>query len=201
MTPLVPYEPNPRAGWFTERFFQHIDVDAAWVERIRQAATVGPVVYILRNLSVVDFFALDYLTKRYDLPRIRFVNDLGLFVFEPMRGGVLSALRTWVSQPRDTERLRQVLRTRGSAALFLKRPANLLEAKSRGRIEGDAFLRTLFAVQRETLAPIQLCPQVFVWSRGPDTGGQNPLDVVFGPREWPGTLRTVTQFVMNYRLC
>ncbi len=195
----MPYEPNPRAGWFTERFFQHIDVDAAWVERIRQAATVGPVVYILRNLSVVDFFALDYLTKRYDLPRIRFVNDLGLFVFEPMRGGVLSALRTWVSQPRDTERLRQVLRTRGSAALFLKRPANLLEAKSRGRIEGDAFLRTLFAVQRETLAPIQLCPQVFVWSRGPDTGGQNPLDVVFGPREWPGTLRTVTQFVMNYR--
>ena len=199
MKPLAPYEPNPLAGWFTERFFHHIDVDAAWVERIRQAATVGPVVYILRNLSVVDFFALDYLTKRYDLPRIRFVNDLGLFVFEPMQGGMLSALRHWATQPRDTERLRRALSSGGSAALFLKRPANLFEPKNRGRIEGDAFLRTLFAIQRETRAPIQLCPQVFVWSRGPDTAGQSPLDVVFGPREWPGTLRTVTQFVMNYR--
>ncbi len=199
MEPLVPYEPNPLAGWFTERFFHHIDVDAAWVERIRQASTRGPVVYILRNLSVVDFFALDYLTKRYDLPRIRFVNDLGMFVFEPMQGGMLSALRHWATQPRDTERLRRALSSGGGAALFLKRPANLFEPKNRGRIEGDAFLRTLFAVQREAQAPIQLCPQVFVWSRGPDTAGQSPLDMVFGPREWPGTLRTITQFVLNYR--
>ena len=196
---LAPYEPNPLTGFLTERFFHHIDVDAAWVDRIRRAATEGPVVYILRNLSVVDFFALDYLTRRHALPRIRFVNDLGLFVFEPLRGGVLSALRHWATQPRDTERLRQAIGRGDSVALFLKRPANLFEPKTRGRIEGDAFLRTLFAVQRESARPLQLCPQVFVWSRGPDTGGQSPLDVVFGPREWPGTLRTLTQFALNYR--
>ena len=215
--------------WVSERFFHHIDVDAEWVERVRRVSRKGPVVYILRNLSVVDFFALDYLTRRYDLPRVRFVNDLGLFVppsdlrssvvtheraswpgsgrsswldtfvFEPLQRGVLPALQHWARQPKDTERLRHAIRDGASAALFLKRPANLFEPKSRGRIEGDAFLRTLFAVQREIAQPIQLCPQVFVWSRGPDTVGQSPLDVVFGPREWPGTLRTLTQFAMNYR--
>jgi glycerol-3-phosphate O-acyltransferase len=42
-------------------------------------------------------------------------------------------------------------------------------------------------------------PQVFVWTRSPDEQKHNVVDALFGPREWPGKIRTVVQFLMNYR--
>ena len=56
-------------------------------------AQVGSVVYVLRNLNPVDFLALDHLTKRYDLPRVRFVSDLPWGVAHPLRSNILSRLQ------------------------------------------------------------------------------------------------------------
>lgn len=196
--PLVAYEPNAVLGWMYERFFQHIEVDDAWVRNVRAAEARGTVVYVLRNLSFVDFFALDFLTKRHALPQVRFANDMGLSVLEPMGRGWFHALfaRTEAS---DVEDLRRVIESRGSAALFLKRPPTLTEPAARGRIEGDQFLTTLLAAQRKTERPILLVPQVFVWTKHGDDAKHSPLDAVFGPREWPGKIRTVAQFLANYR--
>ena len=78
--PLVSYDPNPLLAWIYSRFFESIEVDDAWARAVREADARGTVVYVQRNLSYVDFFALDYLTKRYHLPQIRFANDLGLWI-------------------------------------------------------------------------------------------------------------------------
>src|ERR1044071_5424638 len=86
------YEPNPVLAYVYRRFFEHIHVDEAWIASVREAASRGSVVYILRNLSFLDFLALDHLTKRHGLPRIRFANDLGLWLLEPMGKGWFSAL-------------------------------------------------------------------------------------------------------------
>ena len=42
-------------------------------------------------------------------------------------------------------------------------------------------------------------PQVFVWTKRPDTQGTQPLDFLLGPREWPSPIRTLGQFLYNYR--
>jgi hypothetical protein len=42
---------------------------------VRQLASTGTVIYVLRNLNSRRFLALDHLTKRFGLPRIRFAND------------------------------------------------------------------------------------------------------------------------------
>ena len=55
-------------------------------------------------------------------------------------------------------------------------------------------MRTLFDLQRLRREPILLVPQVFVWTKQPDTRGRRPLDFVLGPREWPSPARTVGQF-------
>ncbi len=198
--PLVAYEPNPALAWLYHRFFEHIVVDEAWAEAVRDADRRGTVVYVLRNLSFVDFFALDYLTKRLKLPQVRFANDLGLWVLEPMGRGWLHAVATRTDAS-DAEDLRRAVATGRSAALFLKRPSHLLEPSPRrkGKIEGDAFIRALFEVQRTTDKPILLVPQVFVWSKRPDDTQHSVFDFVLGPREWPGKVRTVAQFLMNYR--
>src|SRR5260221_6468368 len=87
------YQPNPILGYLYRRFFDHIQVDETWVAAVREAAARGSVVYILRNLSFLDFLALDHLTKRHGLPRIRFANDLRLWVLEPIGKGWLGKLK------------------------------------------------------------------------------------------------------------
>jgi glycerol-3-phosphate O-acyltransferase len=196
--PLVAYEPNPILDFLYKRFFEHIEVDEAWAKAVRSADARGTVVYVLRNLSFVDFFALDHLTKRLNLPQVRFANDLGLWILEPMGRGWLHAV-TRRSEQSDADDLRHALMTGASAALFLKRPPTLLEPGARGKSEGDIFIRTLFDVQRQTEKPILLVPQVFVWSKEKDEKERNVVDLAFGSREWPGKIRTVAQFLGNYR--
>ncbi|MCL2779790.1 MAG: 1-acyl-sn-glycerol-3-phosphate acyltransferase [Polyangiaceae bacterium] len=206
------YEPNPVLAWIYHRFFEKIGVDEAWADRVREAKARGTVVYVLRNLSFVDFLALDYLTKRLLLPQVRFANDLGLWVFEPMGRGWLSAFKPR-SDLDDVARLRRVLGEGLSAVLFLKRPPSLLEPSAiarqrsaattalplRGKTEGDAYLRAILEAQRQQSPPILLVPQVFVWTRNPDARQHNAIDALFGPREWPGKIRTVMQFLANWR--
>ncbi len=198
--PLVSYEPNSLLAWVYQRFFEHIVVDDAWAAKVGEADKRGTVVYVLRNLSFVDFLALDYLTKRLHLPQVRFANDLGLWVLEPMGRGWLEAMKPR-REDDDARDLRRAVSQGSSAVLFLKRPPTLLEpaAQGRGKSEGDLFIRTLFEAQRESSVPILLVPQVFVWSKAQDKAQHDLVDAVLGPREWPGKIRTVAQFLANYR--
>jgi len=197
------YEPNPLLGAIYRRFFDKIQVDEAWVSAVRNLACRGEVVYVLRSLNFIDFLALDYLTKRYDLPQVRFVNDLGLWILNPLGKGWLNAILPARVSPRDE--LEDALSRGGSAALFLKRPPGVLDAVATGRagarglVEGDDLIRTLFELSAGRERPIFLVPQVFVWSRSPDTRGSEPLDFLIGPREWPSPARTIAQFFYNYR--
>jgi glycerol-3-phosphate O-acyltransferase len=197
------YEPNPILAYVYRRFFEHIEVDETWVSAVREAASRGSVVYILRNLSFLDFLALDHLTKRYGLPRIRFANDLGLWVLEPFGKGWLRAL-TPHSRGEASEQLVQVIREGGSAALFLKRPPAMLGLANgklglrRSLSEGDDLIRALFTLQRSRPEPILLVPQVFVWTKRPDRRDGSVMDTLLGSREWPGKIRTSLQFLSNY---
>ena len=59
MSPALPqpYQPNPLLRTLYQHFFSQIQVDHAWVSQVRELAAQGTVVYILRNLNFVDFFA------------------------------------------------------------------------------------------------------------------------------------------------
>jgi glycerol-3-phosphate O-acyltransferase len=196
--PLVSYDPNPVLAWLYARFFESIEVDESWARAVRDADARGTVVYVLRNLSLVDFFALDYLTKRHRLPQIRFANDLGLSLLEPLNGGLLRALRPRTHDG-DAADLERAVLGGSSAALFLKRPPHLLEGKARGKVEGDHLIRALFDVQRRSATRILFVPQVFLWSRSAGTRGGNVADTLFGTSEWPGNLRSIGQFLVNRR--
>jgi glycerol-3-phosphate O-acyltransferase len=197
------YEPNPLLGALYRRFFDRIQVDQTWAEQVKQLSARGSIVYVLRSLNFIDFLALDYLTKRHDLPRIRFVNDLGLWILNPLGKGWANAL--WPDRGvTPAEELEDALTGGGSAALFLKRPPGVLDVAAgasggRGLKEGDDLVQALLELQRKRKEPILLVPQVFVWSKFPDTRGTEPLDFLLGPREWPSPARTVAQFFYNYK--
>ncbi|HYQ18724.1 MAG TPA: 1-acyl-sn-glycerol-3-phosphate acyltransferase, partial [Polyangiaceae bacterium] len=197
------YAPNPILRALYQRFFDKIQVDEAWVREVRALSERGSIVYVLRSLNFIDFFALDYLTKRYKLPQIRFVNDLGLWILNPMGKGWLNAIlpRPNVS---PSDELEDALAHGGSAALFLKRPPGVLDVATgasggRGLKEGDDLVKSLFELQRRQAKPIFVVPQVFVWTKFPNTRGTETFDFLLGPREWPSPARTAAQLLHNFK--
>jgi glycerol-3-phosphate O-acyltransferase len=202
-TKLAPYfDPNSVLQAGLSRFFERIQIDETWLDLVREAARKGPVVYVLRNLSFLDFLALDYITKRFGLPQVGFANDFGLWVLEPFASTWTQALMPSKRDSSD-KRLAEVLTNGGSAALFLKRPPTLLEKATRRQVrlvssDGDTLVRSLFDIQRKIDRPIQLVPQVFVWSKRPASVGPSLTNFVFGASEWPGRLRLASQFLLNY---
>ena len=119
MTEPQPYEPNPILSWAYKRLFENIDVDPAWVDAIRECDKRGTVVYALRNLSFIDFLALDHLTKRFGLPQVKFAQHLGLGVLEPFGKGWFQTFSRKTPRGEESD-LTTAIQADGSAILFLK---------------------------------------------------------------------------------
>jgi glycerol-3-phosphate O-acyltransferase len=175
----------------TDRFFRHIEIDEAWRESVQSVADRGPLIYVLRNVSVLDYLALDHLTHRFDLPRVGFANELPPAIAPGAPNGI----------DNPSEQLRHTVVSGGSAALFLKRAPQRSALAGRGRSEGAALLETLISLQCSSDHEIMMMPQTFVWTMRPERRGFSLVDNLFGPAEFPGELRMATQFLLNYKNC
>jgi glycerol-3-phosphate O-acyltransferase len=185
------------------RFFEQIPVDPAWERTVRRAAERGAVVYVLRNASLVDYLALEHLTRRLGLPRIGFANELGRAI-EPVSG---RALLSWagVTAPKRSgaARLCEAVTSGYSAVLFMKvAPSVLARAGQpglRGRREGSELLAALVELQRRDDREIMLVPLTLLWSQRPERLGFSLIDTVFGPSDFPGEARASLQMLLNFR--
>lgn len=195
--PARPYAPNALLRWVYNRFFRHIHVDDRWSGVVREAADKGVVVYVMRSLSLLDFLCLDFLVKRFGLPLVRFVNDLGLWILEPMGKGERK-LRLRRRVPEDRA-LSDVVRSHFSALLFLRRAPKLGRPNRKGADLQVDLIRTLVEAQRQMDRPILLVPQTFVWRKRPPAARRGLFDFIFGPVEWPGRIRVFFQFLLNFR--
>jgi glycerol-3-phosphate O-acyltransferase len=195
----VVYEPGPLWRWIYDRLFQHIQVDRGWADDVRAASARGHVVYIGRARSFLDFLGLDYLVKKNGLPLIRFTDDLRMSVVEPFGRGS-RRLRGKAPVP-DDRALADTLRAGASALLFLRRsPTGGSARHVRPGAEGELDLvRALVELQRKTEEPIILMPQTLVWTKRQPNKQPTLVDVLFGPSDWPGRVRTSLQFLFNYR--
>lgn len=193
-----PYRPNAVLRWLYDRFFRHIRVDERWSGEVEAAADRGVVVYVMRSISFLDFLCLDYLVKRFRLPLVRFVNDLGLWILEPFGRGE-RRLRFRRQIPEDRA-LGEVVSQHHSALLFLRRPPKTLAAPRRrgDELEHDLMLE-LVRRQRGMERPILLVPQTFVWSKIPAGRRFNLLDLLLGPKDYPGRIRVFFLFIFYYK--
>jgi len=198
-----PYEPNPLLKAAYDRLFQSINVDEGWVQTVQRSAHEGLVVYVLQTLNFVEFLALDHVTKTHGLPRIHFVNDLGLWVLNPMGKGWLNALLPQ-RRPKPSVELREALERGDSAVLFLKRRATVVDVATSGALvrkaepkEGDQLVQALFELQRRSTRPIILLPTLFVWTQHPTREEITARDLLIGPPEAPSATWTVTRLLMD----
>lgn len=195
-----PYDPNPLLAMAYRRLFAQIDIDPGWVSLQQTLKTKGPVVHVLPTVNFVEFLALDHIIKQHNLSRLRYVNDPGLWVLNPMGKGWLNAILPARHNP--GEELTSVLREGGSAALFLKRRANVVELATSGPLmrapapkEGDALVHALLALQTQSDKPITLVPELFCWTKRPERDSRRTRDLLLGSPEAPGASWAIAHLI------
>ena len=194
---LAAQQPNRLFRWLFRRYFSHIEVDPRWGEVVRDAADRGSVVYVMRAVSLLDFLCLDYLTRTFALPLVRFVNNLGSLKVSP--SNPRSRFYRWRGKDAGDGDLRDTLSQNDSALMFLRRPPGLFGNRRKGRALAHDPLRLLVRTQRGMSRPLMLVPQTFVWGKLPGNQEESLWSLLLGSSDWPGRVRTFFRFLMNYR--
>ncbi|MFN2425104.1 MAG: 1-acyl-sn-glycerol-3-phosphate acyltransferase, partial [Candidatus Binatia bacterium] len=99
---------NAAAEFVGRRLFRRAVVNERLVEKIRDLSEQGTIVYVLRHHSFVDYFMINYILRREDLPLPVFVNGMAPWALAPF-GEMLRMLRlVWRRKNAQAEQARDV---------------------------------------------------------------------------------------------
>src|SRR5438132_13941585 len=82
---------NALAEMIGRRLFGRAVVNERLVEKIRDLSERGTIVYVLRHHSFVDYFMINFILRREDLPLPVFTNGMSPWTLAPVR----EMWRTW----------------------------------------------------------------------------------------------------------
>jgi glycerol-3-phosphate O-acyltransferase len=164
-----------------------VKVDETWKQKVLEVASRGPVVFVLRNRSLIDFLCLRGLCQNLGLPPVGFVSGLRPLYLLPVwswwRG-----LRGW--HDKWLPKLIDETVTHGSTGIvFLRKPS---WGRDRGSVavRNDGILLTVEA-QGRCHAPVQILPLVFLWGEHAMRRLPASLHFLFGSNEYPRLLRSL----------
>lgn len=190
---------------FFARYFNPIRFPEQAIERIRELAGKGDIVYLSRSANLLHFMYLNHVCNQHGLPLARFVNGVDPTLLQPI-GRLFDRVRILgVESDQDLEeegehlarkQLAGVLKQHGAAMLFLDRPATITSPEQDG---DERLLETLVGAQRAQERPIYLVPNQVIWNIHPEKESKALADAVFGLQESPGFLRSLFTLLSNYR--
>jgi glycerol-3-phosphate O-acyltransferase len=167
---------------------RYLKVDDHWIEQVRQAAARGPIVFVVRNRSLIDFLCLRGLCTKHDLPTVSFVSGLRTFFYLPFVFWLFGLFQTNRVEKKRRE-LMNALASEGSAVVFLRRPAVRGTLGSRPT-EMDG-IRLAVESQSQLGISVLALPTVFLWGEQAMSRAPAVMDFLFGSNEYPRLVRSV----------
>ena len=196
----------PRLGailrWFGERLFGRVEVPAAAIESLRALSQDSTVVYVGRNVSLLEYLYLTFVCLRNDLPLVRFASGMWTFawlsLFLRPLSQIFRTLGALLGSRHDEELVAfdAALADGGAAALYLRAPPAMLGGTPRG------FRLPYFdrLVAGSSGRPIVIVPFSFVWGSPALRATRHTttlIDRLLGDTEAPGSLRMAWNFFLN----
>jgi glycerol-3-phosphate O-acyltransferase len=167
---------------------RYVKTDREWVDRVRAAARTGPVFFVLRNRSLIDFLCLRGLCRKHRLPEISFVTGLSPFFYLPFVFWLVGLFRRR-ARGALAGRLRDALGGGGSALVFLRRPA--VRGATGSRPVAVDGIRLAVEAQAALGSRVQALPTVFLWGESPMKRMPGTMDFIFGSNEYPRLVRSI----------
>lgn len=147
---------NALAEFAGRRLFRRAVVNERLVEKIRELSETGTVVYVLRHHSFVDYFMINFVLRREELPLPVFVNGMAPWALAPFADILRSIPRLWRRRDADAERSMDVRACAAAVAsgspvmVFMRGPresgASAAENEAAARAGSD-FLRRILALR------------------------------------------------------
>jgi glycerol-3-phosphate O-acyltransferase len=210
--------PPPRFNWVVEwvcrRLFAAIRIAPSTVEHIRTLAARGPVVYVMRQRSWVDYLLVFFVLKREGLPVPEFVNDLPLFWARPLPE-MARAVWRWLKRTRlfgrelrafaDRSRCQRLVSAGRPVLLFLRSRVPGVPGPRQRRRRALSAVRTGPDYVREIvhqlwLEPgpeVALVPVAVLRGRGMRRKESRLATLVYSVQEVPGEIRRMISLLWN----
>ncbi len=180
--------------WLLAWLFRPVRMSEEPIEALRRLSERGTIVFVSRTAGLLPFLYFNWLFLRAGLPLCRYVNGvggLGVRFFgrpakppPPLEGEAF-----------DEGRLAGCVAAGRPALVFLWHRGKRLTGR-RDVFPGE-HAAALVRLQRQSEKPIFLVPCLLLFGQRPARKEARPgfLDVLFGPREAPGRLRSLLAFL------
>jgi glycerol-3-phosphate O-acyltransferase len=200
------------ARLFAQRAFRHVRVDPDDIARLRRLASQGTVVYVMRYCSLVDYFLINYVLLREDLPLPRFANGVSTLWVRPLRDVVVAlwaGLRSLQLFGKEIRLFRErelaaQLTVHGRAVLLFIR-GRRREAAARGRRptgevrSGSDYLREIVRGLWGKDQPVSLVPLAIFRGSGLRRRESRLASFVYSVHEAPSDVKRLVTYLWNAR--
>ncbi len=186
--------------WIFNRFFSRIKFDETEVDKIRNAARAGTVVYTMLSRSFLAFLYLNFVFSRLGLPLARFVNGLRLWLYQPISKLFRLSrinIKGVTGKPSELKNRLNLLTLAGESSLiFLRKPRFIIRPNVFYDID---YIETLIETQRDCEKPVILIPLLIAYQKKPSKEKQGFLDIILGERDSPTFLREIFTLLFYHR--
>ena len=199
-------------GWFCGWAFRSMMIAPSAVEHLRALADRGPVVYVMRQRSWVDYLLITYVLTRDGLPQPEFANDIPSLWFRPIRHVLgwfwhrFRRARLVARELREFEardRCRRLVAAGRPVMIFMrgKMPRmGLLSGRRRAlraMQTGSDYLREIVHHQWISGQEVSLVPIAVLRGRGMRRKESRLATLVYSVQEMPGELRRMISLLWN----
>jgi len=174
--------------------FAHVKFDERSILAIREASKKGPILYVARDKSTLEYLAFAWIFKQHKIPVPQFAHYVSLFMHTSFMGTLRRTAsiivhfleRRSYPNPYQNGYLAELLTKSIPTLLFVSHFRSL--PRRFAATETDV-LTEIFRCQRDLDRPIQVVPLVLIYGRKPDHDMDSMADLIFGPTAHPSFLR------------
>lgn len=194
--------------------FRHARMDPGAVEYLKELAARGPIVYVMRSRSVIEFLLVAYRLAVEELPLPQYVSGLPTLLLHPVTEIVATlwrrirsgrALRQRFDAVEEARLCRETVAQGACALVFMRTRAPGVglrrgQSESLDRVRtGSEFLRELVINQWASPREVALVPVAVVHGRGFKKKDSRFATLVYSAREAPNELRRFASLAWNRR--
>lgn len=186
-----------RAGrWMrfvAKMIFAHVLFERRYVDAIRDTGARGPIIYVLKSRSRLDYLYFNYAFLEHGLPLAAWANDISIRPFRRFFGTLGNLFRRQKDRPEC--QLEALVSQGNSAFLFLERPR---QDDEEAITYSQSYLYRLVRLQRAQEEPIYVVPLLLVWEKRPEPWRASFLDDIFGTVQSPGFFRKFLHYFQTF---
>jgi glycerol-3-phosphate O-acyltransferase len=191
--------------FFFRKMFERVRFEKQDLEKIKSAIQAGPVIYMMRNWGQIEYNFFNSLFLREKLPLATRANLIRMHWWMPLKTFWIKTMARLdffyqngnFPESAEPDWIRTALEQRKTLFLFLNLPPILENVDTK---QDDLILPILKATEKlQEGNRLTLIPLNFIYDRRPGKETKSMIDILFGEKENPGSLRKMVLFFRNHK--